>query len=194
MEKYFKTLQALIIVALIIVILLMRSCSGNQTITEPRVITNTVTQYDTITKKVPNYVPKYITKIEYIRDTILDKRPVDTLAILKDYFATYVYVDNQKLDSLNITIKDSVSQNKIFARSITYDLIYPTTTITKEIYLNNRELYWGFGLQGRPDQFNYIGGEFLYKNKKKQIYGLGIGVNQDLQPVLSGRLYWKIGK
>ena len=87
MEKYFKTLQALIIVALIIVILLMRSCSGNQTITEPKVITNTVTQYDTITKKVPNYVPKYVTKIEYIRDTILDKRPVDTLGAGDAFFS-----------------------------------------------------------------------------------------------------------
>jgi hypothetical protein len=105
-----------------------------------------------------------------------------------------VYQDNQELDSLNLTIIDSVSQNKIFARTIQYDLIYPTTTITKEIYLNQRELYWGIGMQGRTDQLNYVGGELLYRNRKKQAYGLGIGINQDLQPVVSGKLYWKIGK
>jgi hypothetical protein len=34
----------------------------------------------------------------------------------------------------------------------------------------------------------------MYRNKKKQAYGLGVGINQNLQPVLSGRIYWKIGK
>ena len=93
-----------------------------------------------------------------------------------------------------MTIIDSISQNKIFSRSIEYDLIYPTTTITKEIYLNNRELYWGLDINGTADQLNYVGGGLIYRNRKKQIYGLGVGVDQNLQPVLSGRLYWKIGK
>ena len=194
MKKYFKNLQALVIVVLVIVILLMRSCNGNSTPVEPTVITKIETKYDTIKKEVPVYIPKYIAKVEYIRDTILEKEPVDTLAILKDYFATYVYKDEQKLDSLNLTIIDSISQNKIFARTISYDLIYPTTTITKEIYLNNRELYWGLNLNGTSSQLNYFGGGLLYKTKKKQIYGLGIGFDQNLQPVLSGSLYWKIGK
>jgi len=34
----------------------------------------------------------------------------------------------------------------------------------------------------------------MYRNKRKQAYGFGIGVNQDLQPVFTGRMYWKIGK
>lgn len=194
MKKYFNSLQTLVIAVLVIVILLMRSCSGKSTPIEPTVITKVETKYDTIRKEVSVYVPKYVTKLEYIRDTIIEKTPVDTVAILKDYFATYVYRDEQKLDSLNLTIIDSISQNKIFARTITYDLIYPTTTITKEIYLNNRELYWGLNLNGSSSQLNYFGGGLLYKTKKKQIYGLGIGFDQNLQPVISGNLYWKIGK
>lgn len=193
MKKYFTSIQSVAIAVLIIVILLMRACDKQDPV-EPVIITKIETVFDTITKEVPVYKPKYVTKIEYIRDTIIDSTPIDTVSILKDYFATYVYQDNQELDSLNLTIIDSVSQNKIFARTIQYDLIYPTTTITKEIYLNQRELYWGVGMQGRTDQLNYVGGELLYRNRKKQAYGLGIGINQDLQPVVSGRLYWKIGK
>jgi len=193
MKKYFTSIQSVAIAVLIIVILLMRACDKQDPV-EPVIITKVETVFDTITKEVPVYKPKYVTKIEYIHDTIIDSTPIDTVSILKDYFATYVYQDNQELDSLNLTIIDSVSQNKIFARTIQYDLIYPTTTITKEIYLNQRELYWGIGMQGRTDQLNYVGGELLYRNRKKQAYGLGIGINQDLQPVVSGKLYWKIGK
>ncbi len=193
MKKYFTSIQSVAIAVLIIVILLMKACDKQDPV-EPVIITKVETVFDTIIKEVPVYKPKYVTKIEYIHDTIIDVTPVDTVSILKDYFATYVYQDRQKLDSLNLTIIDSVSQNKIFARTIQYDLIYPTTTITKEIYLNKRELYWGIGMQGRTDQLNYVGGELLYRNRKKQAYGLGIGINQDLQPVVSGKLYWKIGK
>jgi len=39
-----------------------------------------------------------------------------------------------------------------------------------------------------------LGGEFMYKNKQRNMFGVGMGVNQDLQPVVSGRMYWKIGK
>ena len=193
MKKYFTSIQSVAIAVLIIVILLMRACDKQDPV-EPMIITKIETVFDTITKEVPVYVPKYVQKIETVIDTIVKTQPVDTTAILRDYFATYVYQDRQELDSLNLTIIDSVSQNKIFARTIAYDLIYPTTTITKEIYLNNRELYWGIGMQGRTDQLNYVGGELLYRNRKKQAYGLGIGINQDLQPVVSGKLYWKIGK
>ena len=84
--------------------------------------------------------------------------------------------------------------NSILSRSFVSNIKIPTTIITKEIYLNKREFYWGLGLQGQTDQLNYLGGELMYKNKQKNMLGLGLGVNQDLQPVLSGRIYWKIGK
>jgi len=193
MKKYFKNIQTVLIAVLIIIILLLRACNKPNPV-EPVIITKVETVFDTITKEVPVYVPKYVQKIETIIDTIVKTQPVDTTAILRDYFATYVYQDRQELDSLNLTIIDSVSQNKIFARTISYDLIYPTTTITKEIYLNNRELYWGLDVNGSSSQLNYVGGGLIYRTRKKQVYGLGIGINQDFQPVVSGKLYWKIGK
>ena len=194
MKKYIRNIQTLLIIALIAVILLMRSCDGKSSPVEPTVITKVEVKYDTIVKIVPEYVPKWYKKIEYSVDTLLVEKPIDTAAILKDYFATYVYEDVQKLDSLTLTIKDSVSQNKIASRSISYELLYQTKTITKETYLNNREFYWGLDIKGGINQLNYLGGNILCKTKKKNIYGIGIGVNQQFQPVISGQLCWKIGK
>jgi hypothetical protein len=191
MKKYFKNLQTLLIIVLIVIVLLMKNCSKETIPAEPITITKIEVTYDTIVKEVTRYKPKYINVIQKQYDSTL---VIDTVYVLNDYFSTYVYEDIQKLDSLNLTIRDSISQNKISSRSIKYELIYPRTTITNTVYINNNELYIGLGLQGSSKQLNYIGGEIIYKNKKKHLYGLGIGVNQELQPVLSSRLYWKIGK
>ena len=49
-------------------------------------------------------------------------------------------------------------------------------------------------ISGRLDQINYLGWELLMRGKNRRIYGLGIGVNENFQPVISGRYYLKIGK
>jgi len=174
----------------------MRACSGsgNQTIaTDPITITNVEVKWDTLKIDSIVYVPKWRTKIETIHDTI--PTIVDTLYILKDYYATHAYVDTLNLDSIgNIIINDTITQNLIISRKITPNVLIPTTTITNTVYINNREFYGGLGLQGRTNQLNYLGGGLLYKTKNKQIYGFGLGVNQDFQPIMSGRIYWKIGK
>ena len=196
MKDFFKNIQTLLIVALIIVLFFQRSCNKSPIEIEPKVITKVETKWDTITIDKPVYVPKWKTKVvtKYKIDSILINTPIDTLEVLKDYYAKNVYIDEIVLDSLGIIIiTDTISKNSIFSRQVKSDILIPTTRITEQIYLNNREFYYGLGLQGRSDQINYIGGELLYKDKKKQIYGLGIGVNQDFKPVISGRLYWKFG-
>lgn len=192
MKNYIGNIQTLLIIVLGIVIFFMRSCDRKPVITEPQIITNVEVVHDTINREVPVYVPKYITKVVHDIDTF--STPIDTSAILSDYFSTYVYEDVQNLDSLILTITDSITENSVKNRSIKYQLIYPTTTITKEIYLNKNEFYYGFGLQGTSKQLNYVGGELLLRRKNKKAFGIGIGVNQDFTPVLSGKFYWKIGK
>jgi hypothetical protein len=91
-------------------------------------------------------------------------------------------------------ITDTISQNQIKSRKISYTFTYPRTTIRETIILNKRELYFGIGLTGNQDQLQYLGGEMVYKNKKRQAYGLGVGVDQNLVPVISARMYWKLGK
>ena len=198
MEKYFGNFKNLIILVLIIVIIFLRQCSGtggvDDTPSEPTIITKVETKYDTITKEVTKYVPKIITKIKTEIDTIRLTQKIDTVAILEDYFAKYVYEDFQQLDSLNLTIRDTISQNKILSRKIFYDLIYPTTTVTETKYINQREFYVGFGLNGTSTQFNYIGGSILYRTRKKQMFGIGLGLNDQFQPIISTQFLWKLGK
>lgn len=195
MKKYFGDIRNVIILVLIIVILLLRQCGGgNVTPPEPIIITKTEIKYDTITKEIPKYIPKVVTRIVRKIDTVNVLQPIDTLSILEDYFATYVYEDVQNLDSLNLRITDSVSQNKIMARHIKYDLIYPTVTVTETKYINPREFYIGFGLNGASNQFNYVGGQLLYRTIKKQAFGLGVGINENLEPILSTQFLWKLGK
>ena len=192
MKKYFNSIQSLLIAVLVVVILLMRQCSGPVTPTEPQIIRDTIIEYVTIEKEYPVYVPKikYITKVDI--DTFTT--PIDTSAILSDYYAIKTYEDKQVLDSLDLTITDTVSQNQILGRKIAYNFTYPRKTIKETIILNKRELYFGVGVTGNQDQLQYLGGEMVFRNKKRQAYGLGVGVNQNLVPVISARMYWKLGK
>jgi len=192
LKKVFGNIQTLLIVVLVIVIL-MKSCGGKTT--DPQIITKTKTEYISVEKKVLQYVPKWKTRIKtkINIDTFLTK--VDTSAILNDYYSKYYYEDTLSLDTLGyVLVKDTISKNKITSRNVNYKLLIPKITIEKTIILNKREFYTGFGVTGNLDQLNYIGVEGLYRTKKKQAFGLGIGVNQNLIPVVSGRMYWKLGK
>lgn len=194
MKVFFNNIQTLLIVVLVAIILFTRSCSGGKTSVEPKIITKVETRWDTINIVKEVYIPKWKTKIITQVDSILINTPVDTLEVLKDYYAKNVFVDEIKLDSLGIiTITDTIYKNTIWRRAIESNILIPTTTVTEKIYINNREFYWGLNLIGKSNQIDYLGGGILYKSKRKNIYGLGIGVNENFQPILSIGYYMKIG-
>jgi hypothetical protein len=192
MKKYFQNIQSLLLVVLVVVIFLMRGCSGTPASTKPRIERDTIVEYVTIEKEYPVYVPKikYVTRVNI--DTF--SLPIDTSAILTDYYAIKTYEDTQVLDSLDLTITDTVSQNQIVGRKIAYNFTYPRKTIKETVYINQRELYFGLRGIGNLDQINYLGGEMLYRTKKKQVYSFGVGVDQNLVPVIALSMYWKLGK
>ena len=206
MKKLFNNIQLVIIVVLIIIIILQQQCSGpstglnlfNKNLKQPTPIEGTVitkieTKWDTIKIDTLIYVPKWRTHTITEYDTI--PANIDTLSILKDYYTKYFYTDTLDLDTLgNIVINDTISQNLITSRKIIPNIYIPTTTIERDSLISKNEFYYGFGLAGNKQQFNYIGGELLWRSKRKKVIGLGVGINQNLQPVLTGRLFWKIGK
>lgn len=192
MKKYLNSLQTVLILILALIILLQSQCSRKDPV-EPEVIVTIETKWDTVEVTQTQYVPKWKTKV--VTEEVLIPADIDTMSILEDYYARYFYTDTLNLDTLGyLVLNDTITKNSILNRSFTSKIQIPTTTITKEIYLNKREFYWGLGVHGRPDQLNYVGGEFMYRTKNKQVYGLGVGLNQDLQPVFGGRMFWKIGK
>jgi hypothetical protein len=174
----------------------MRNCSGgggNSGTVGSSTITDTIISYDTIITEKISYIPRWKTK--YITKTDTIPANIDTVAILKDYYAKYFYVDTIYIDTLGYAvINDTISRNSIISRGIKSNFLIPNKTVTNTFYINQREFYLGLGLSGKTDQINYLGGELLFKSKKHQVYGFGIGINQNFQPVLSGRMYWKIGK
>ena len=203
MKKAFKNIQTVIIFVLLIIIFFLRECQGNQSnssLTEPDTIVKIETKYDTIVNTIETYVPEYVTEVKWktktIHDTLIlevhDTIPVDTALVLEDYFKAYAYTDTIKKDSVTLTIKDTITQNKIVSRGIEYTLIYPTTTITKKSDFNKRELYVGLGLGGDKQQISYIGSELMLRNKKKQIYGIGLGINSSFEPILTFKMGWKV--
>ena len=198
MKKYFGDIRNLIILVLIIVILLLRQCSGDGgeiTPSEPTIVTKVETKYDTITIDKKVYVPKWKTKIVTQVDSILVNTPIDTLEVLKDYYAKNVFVDKIELDSLGfVTITDTIWKNTLFNRLVESELIIPTTTVTQTEYINPREFYIGFGLNGTSKQFNYVGGSILYRTRKKQAFGFGIGLNDQFQPIITTQILWKVVK
>lgn len=183
----------LIIGVLLIIIMLQKcGCGDNININKNDTITTIDTQLVEVIKEIPTYVPKWKTKIEYIHDTT---QIIDTAFVLGDYFSTYVYEDSLINDTLSLYINDSINQNKIKNRSIKYKLIYPIITITNNIQEPPKhEFYAGIGIAGNNNGINYFGPNVLWRNKKKSIYGLGIGINGNLQPSVNLQMYWKLGK
>ena len=75
-----------------------------------------------------------------------------------------------------------------------YILSLPTVHEKDIVVKNKNEFYVGLGLVGSKNGINFFGPELMLRTKKKQVYGLGVGIDGNLQPNLSLRTYWKIGK
>ncbi len=196
MKFILKNIQLLVII-LLIIILIMRGCGSNKI--EEIVTTKIETKYDTVNTPILQYIPKWKTKTEINIDTleIFVSNKVDTSEILKDYFSKYYYSDTLHFDTVGyVVINDTISKNSILSRVAYPNIIIPHTTITQTKTANKLEFYAGVGAAAsiKPFNLNYAGAEFLLKTKKKQAYGIGVGIDQQLRPILSGRVYWKIGK
>ena len=220
----FKRWKEILILLLIGVIFLMRGCGTDYG--DKEIINVDGEDFELIKKeidtvfvekevKVTKYVPKYITK-EVIKEVEIPV-DVDSLAIIKDYFSKVTVKDTLNLaydfpevvtDSLGNKpsgdlgfgiLTDVISQNRIESREIDWFFKIPTvynTTIVKELPKN--EFYYGLGLG--VDQVNGFGSfsvNGLLKTKKMNIYGLNIGLSNQLgeyKPFVGTSLYWKIGK
>jgi hypothetical protein len=178
-------IEYIIIVLLVAALLLQWTCSDVKV--EGTTITKTEVKWDTIKTETPVYVPKWNTRTEVDIDTFT--LPIDTNAILGDYFAIYNYIDTVGTDSVKIVINDSITTNKIASRQVNYKVIYPTITVTKETVINKQQFYYGIGVSPQS-----IGPKVLYKTKNNHVYGLGVDINTNLNPTLELSMYWKFGK
>lgn len=180
---------------MVIIIILLRNCKGKIEIPEPEVQIVEITTIDTFEVEVPKYIPKW--KDRWLpSDTVWKDQAVDTNAILADYFTAYYYEDSLINDSIQIWINDSVSKNQIASRSLSYRLLYPTTTIIKTITerTNEREFYVGPKVYSTMNQLQYVGIESVFRSKKRTALSVGIGVNEDFHIQGGVGFYWKLNK
>ena len=124
--------------------------------------------------------PVRVVKVETKYDTIVETVP------------TYIPKYKTRVNWKTKTVHDTISQNRIVSRNIKYRLVYPTTIIQTEREVNKRELYVGFGLGGDRQQISYAGSELILRTKKDKLYGVGIGVNNSFQPILTFKMNWKV--
>jgi len=187
------TFEHIVILALGVALLWLTQCRRSEPIIEEIVKTEVVTKWDTVEVAKTEYVPKIVERVVVDIDTF--STPIDTVSVLKDYYAKYFYTDTIQIDTLgSIVINDTITRNLIAMRDVQSNIFIPTTTITNTVYLNRREFYGGISLTGQPTQLDFINGELLYKGKKRNAYGIGVGINNQFVPIYTFKVLWKIGK
>lgn len=175
-ERYFW----LGVVAVLVVLLLIERCSNEQGSAagfQPEIDT----VYQDATDTLPEYTPRpdtiYLPKpvfvkgkdsIIYQTDSFAAWQPVDTAAILKDYYSTVYYQDSAVIQHGKVFINDSVRENRIVSRYITTRLQVPviTNTVTIVEPAKNKVFFSISGATSR--KLNYGAGKagFLFLTKR----------------------------
>lgn len=211
MNTIFKSIKNWIIVILIGIVVIMRILQPAPTdLTEYIKINGK--KYELLQQKIDTvWIPqKTIVKTEYVpvpATPIPTPQPIpqdiDTLAILKDYYAKYTYTDEIKMDSIGVVyINDTISQNKIISRSARFEYKLPTitkTTFVKEPPVTKLFIGGSIGFN-KPTFINHITGKLILLTKKDRMYGLGIGATTQqftptksgITPFIEGSILWKI--
>jgi len=170
----------LTIAVLIVIIVLLRECSGGG---EPcPEITSTTIEYDTIEvagDSIPYTVEVEVPKPYKVLDVRSIPADVDTSAILADFFRQYLYSDTIRIDSTYLVIlDDTISQNRIEGRGVQFQQLRDfmvVKTITNNVEDPNSKprfkMYAGGFVGGNLKQFD-AGPEMLFQTKKDHVYGL----------------------
>ena len=189
---FIKTNFSYIIIAVLIaVIFLQRSCSSS-TNNGKEILKVDGKKYEVLNhnvyksgKDIYHDVPVYI------------QIPLnaDTAAILKEYFAMHVYKDTLQLkDSLGyVSVIDTITKNGLMGRewnAKVNKITINNTTFLKE--LPRTQLYLGGSLGIQKPNYTSIGFNAILKTKNDHMYGIGIGINSQLNTYIQGSMFWKI--
>lgn len=200
----WERFQSMTIVILVIIILLMQQCNGsgislfnrNTKPIEPKVVTETITIWDTLEIEKEVYVPKWRTKVvkEYDTIEVIMPQDVDTLSILRDYYTEYQYIDTIFIDSLGyITLTDTISRNTILNRDPEFNIQIPTKIVNNNIYINEREFYAGMGARTNGENISWMGLEGVYRTRRGNTFIIGLGTDNENKFSAGAGVHWRIG-
>lgn len=113
-------------------------------------IHDTIIIRDTIFHHIPDTVPWLVVKKDtvIIRDTV--PADVDTSAILQAYYDFHVYTRTWNDSSLVVTLRDVISENRVFDSWFDYKITRPQTII------NNTTVNYSYS------RYIYLGGTITY--------------------------------
>jgi hypothetical protein len=200
-------IKTILIVILGIALLLTNMCSGDKTKTNKETIKIGGKKYELLSSNVDTqYVPveKIVLrpgKTIYKDTTIYLPIPlsVDTMNILRSYFAKNVYIDTLQLsDSLGfLVVTDTLHQNSIYNR-LWYTKINKVTINDKKVVkeLPKNQFFVGFNTNvNKVDIVGSAGVITTLKTKDDRMYNLGIGLmntSNGVSPYIGGGMQWKI--
>lgn len=194
-----------IIVLLLTIIFLQRSCTSKTTGSESK--TDTITVVDTFyltkdslvyskPKLIKVVVPKYL-PAEYKPDTTYSGLVKQFDKLVSEHTTKKVYKDSLYIDSLGyVMLTDTLQFNKLKNRSSYYSFKIPrikeTVTVTESAPAV-RQVYVGGALSTSRafDAYNLQFG-ILYKTKQDQLFGPVVSFNTSGQLMYGVQSYWKI--
>ena len=165
-----------LLISLLVIALLL---SKSYKVSDPIVVITT----DTLEVKHDSLIyrkGKDIHKDTTIYDTISVSTPVDTMAILKEYFAKHIYKDTISIQDGTIAITDTISKNAIFGRSVSASITHKIIKEVRELripYQPKGELYIG----GNATTKGTLGAGIIYKTPYKGQIQLNINTNKEFQ-------------
>ncbi len=118
---------------------------------------------------------------------------IDTLAVLREYFMQYEYIDTISNDTtMLVIVTDTIGENKLQGRSVQFKSLRGNTIITETIKIEKKKVKFFIGLSVQGDA-NRLGlgpsGALLTKSDK--LFTLSNDLMRE-QPNANLTLFWKI--
>lgn len=200
-----KQLTNIIIVVLLAVIILMQVKNGCRGVGSPGRV-DTVKTVDTLWERHDTTIYKKMQVIKTIHDSVPPKylpNPMyDSLLVqynemVEEFLAKNIYLDSLTIPGYkgNILIKDTVQYNKLGGRSYISSISIPKVTETITIIKTTppkSSLFIGGGISANKTAFQLLDAGLLLKTKKDKIYGVSVGIGQNLKPIYGIKMYWKL--
>lgn len=194
-----------LIILLLLGMMFLQRCDGgkNTPLESPKITRDTIwikkdsTIYSKpqLIKTIPVNVNHDFVYTQYLPDTNYGKLIEQYNQLLDRYLEKKIYKDSARVDTNGYVITtDTVSQNQIFGRNYRFHLEYPIIkeTITLPAKRVN-QIYIGGQIAGNPSQLvRDISVGMLFKNKKDQIFGGSIGIDNAGELRYGVQSFWKI--
>jgi len=196
------SLSEILVIVLLIIILLQRCSKDPVVVEQPKIIRDTTWVFkDSTVTKQPQIIKTITVPVEqwnteYLPDTSsMSKLIAQYNELANKFLALNISTDSIVVDTIGkVYITDTVTTNIIKNRKLSYNFKFPTITNTIILPEPKRtQWYVGGTIQGEQGAIiSQINANLLIKNKKDQIFGGSVGLNNSGALQIGISSFWKI--